>query len=193
MVTSTSPPAPSAPSTLKKHSASTTQKAKQITEKNPQKRIFALFMDYKNLDDGLPGGTKRFSDFSWLINPILKQGIIVFRFVFIPDNYTNRAEIHQLSDKHTFLPILCTRKIQNAIMKNVDTVDAKMESTAIDYILHTDVTDIVIISGDADFQRLINFAVYNQKRVTVVSAARACSGRFLEMAEIGKIKLEIIE
>lgn len=168
-------------------------KQAELSPQTPQKRIFAIFMDYKNLDDGLSGGTRRFSDFAWLVNPILERGIIAFSFVFIPDNYTGRMEIHQLSDKHRFWPILCTRKVRNAIMKNVDTVDAKMEALGKDIIIHTDVTDLIIISGDADFQELINFAIYRQKRVTVVSAVIARSGRFLEMAKNGKIILENIK
>ncbi len=159
----------------------------------PPKRVFAIFMDYKNLDDGLSGGTRRFSDFSWLINPILERGIIAYAFVFIPDNYTGRMEIHQLSNKHRFWPILCTRQIRNAVMKNVDMVDAKMEALGKDMITHSHITDIIIISGDADFQELTNYAVYHQKRVTVVSAIGARSGRFLEMAENGKIELETIK
>ncbi|KKS26800.1 MAG: hypothetical protein A2736_00735 [Candidatus Yanofskybacteria bacterium RIFCSPHIGHO2_01_FULL_41_27] len=171
---------------------STLKRKPKIFKQPPQKRIFAVFMDYKNLDDGLPGGTRKFSDFSWLINPILEQGIIAFAYVFIPDNYAGRAEIYQLSDKHDFLPILCTRKTKNGIMKNGDTVDAKMEREAIKLIIHSDITDITIVSGDADFQGLINFAIHNQKRVTVVPAAKACSERFFEMAETGKIKLEVV-
>lgn len=167
-------------------------KTAKLKQKLSQKKVFAIFMDYKNLVSDLPNSAKRFSDFSWLINPILEQGIISFPFVFIPDNYTNRMEIHQLSNKHGFSPIVCTRQIHGAVMKNGDTVDAKMESLARDIILHTDVTDIVIISGDADFQGLVNFAIFNQKNVTIVSAARALSGRFFEMANTGNIKLEIV-
>lgn len=189
MVTSTSPPAPNTPSTLKKHSASTSQKTKQISGKNPQKRIFALFMDYKNLELNLSGGAKKFSDFSWLLNPILECGTIAYAFVFIPENYTNRIPIHQLSNKHSFFPILCTHQIEHAIMKNKDTVDATMESLAMSLIIHSDVTDILIISGDADFQKLANFAIFNQRKVTVISAATAVSGRFIEMHKNKQIEL----
>lgn len=189
MVTNTSPPAPNAPSTLKKHSASTTQKAKQTTEKIPQKRIFAIFMDYKNLELNLSGGAKKFSDFSWLLNPILECGTIAYAFIFIPENCANRMAIHQLSNKHSFFPILCTHRIEHAVMKDKDTVDATMESLAMSLIIHSDVTDILIISGDADFQKLANFAIFNQRKVTVLSAATALSGRFIEMHENKQIEL----
>ncbi|MEK7135043.1 MAG: NYN domain-containing protein, partial [Patescibacteria group bacterium] len=44
---------------------------------------------------------------------------------------------------------------------------------------HSDITDLVIVSGDADFQGLIEFARWQQKRVKVVSAHEAISGRIL--------------
>lgn len=159
----------------------------------PQKRIFVIFMDYRNLVSDLPNSAKKFSNLSWLIDPILKCGIISFAYVFIPDNCTKNIEIFQLGNKHGFWPILCTRRIEGAIMKDKDTVDARMDTKARSMIVHTDVTDIVIISGDADFQDLANFARYHQKKVTVISTARARSGRFLEMAEAGSIELKIIE
>lgn len=146
-------------------------------------------MDYRNLEKGLSNARERFRDFSWLIDPIIERGRIVFAFVFIPDNYVNRMEIHQLANKHSFAPILCTRQTDGVISKDKDTVDAKMESLACSLIAHTDITDIVIISGDADFQQLANFAKWNQKEVTVVSASQAVSGRFMEMAEQESISL----
>ncbi|MFH1672435.1 MAG: NYN domain-containing protein [Pseudomonadota bacterium] len=159
----------------------------QLVEK-PAK-TFAIFMDYRNLEKGLPNVKERFRDFSWLIDPIVARGRIVFAFVFIPDNYVNRMEIYQLANKHNFAPILCTRQTDGVISKDKDTVDAKMESLACSLIAHTDITNIVIISGDADFQQLANFARWNQKEVTIVSASQAVSGRFLEMAENGSVEL----
>ena len=154
-------------------------------------RTFAIFMDYRNLEMGLPDSFRRFRDFSWLVNPILAQGKIVFGFVFIPDNYGGRVPLHQLANKHSFTPILCTRRVSRLDTKDGDTVDAKMDSLARSLIEHTDITDIVIVSGDADFQDLANFARYHQKGVTVVSAAQAVSGRFLEMAKTGAIQLAL--
>ncbi len=164
-------------------------------------RTFALFMDYRNLEMGIPDSFRRFRDFSWLVNPILAHGKIVFAFVFIPDHYGGRVPLHQLANKHSFIPILCTRRISRIntqdgdatkdTTKDGDTVDAKMDALARSLIVHADVTDIVIISGDADFQDLINFARYHQKGVTVVSAAQATSGRLFEMAQAGAIQLAL--
>lgn len=163
----------------------------RLVDTKQQPRTFALFMDYRNLELGLPDSVRRFRDFSWLLNPILAQGKIVFAFVFIPDNYGARLPIHQLSNKHSFIPVLCTRKTADPAAKDRDGVDAKMDSLARSLIEHTDITDIVIVSGDADFQDLANFARYHQKGVTVVSAAQAISGRFLNMAEAGAIRLAL--
>lgn len=157
----------------------------------PAERTFAVFMDYKNLESNLKNADK-FRDFSWLLDPILEQGKIIFAFVFIPDHYFTRAPIQQLSNLHRFQVIACPRQIGGAITKDADTVDAKIDELAWPIIEHSNVTDLVIISGDADFKRLANLARWRQKNVIVISAARAVSGRFFEMEKAGIVQLELI-
>jgi len=78
--------------------------------KPPAERHFALFLDYVNLEQNMPY-KDRFRDFSWLTDPILKMGKILFAFVFIPEHYSTRAPIMLLSNKHRFHVILCPRQI----------------------------------------------------------------------------------
>jgi hypothetical protein len=157
----------------------------------PAERTFAIFMDYKNLEDNLKNAD-RFRNFSWLLDPILAQGKIIFAFVFIPDHYFTRAPIQQLSNLHRFQVIACPRQIGGAITKDADTVDAKIDELAWPIVEHTDVSDLIIISGDADFKRLANLARWRRKKVTVISAPKAVSGRFFEMEKAGTVHLQLI-
>lgn len=155
-----------------------------------EKRRFVILIDYKNLEDGIKDPTERFKDFSWLLDPILKKGIIEFAFVFIPEQLSGRPAIMQLFHKHGFSPILCPRQIEGVITKDKDTVDSRMIDIGMSFIEHSDITDLVIVSGDADFQRLVTFALWRQKSVRIVSAERALSKTLLDMEGQGQ-KLEI--
>ncbi len=161
-----------------------------IVKQNRERR-YAVFMDYLNLERNL--GTQRFDDFSWLIDPIRKEGIIIFGWVFIPQSYIGNPAIHQLSNIHSFDPILCTQQMQGVVTKDKDRVDAKMDSLARRLIDHSDITDIVIISGDADFQDLANYARWRNKEVKIISAKQAISSRFIKMAGVGAVKMELHE
>ncbi|MBI2063504.1 MAG: NYN domain-containing protein [Candidatus Yanofskybacteria bacterium] len=158
----------------------------------PQEKRFAVFMDYKNLEMNLPRSTDKFRNFSWLLDPILNQGKIIFAFVFIPDHYVSRAPIMQLTHKHHFHAIFCPRQINGVTTKDADTVDAQMQELAWALIQNSDITDVVIVTGDSDFQRLATHAKWQQKRVWVVSAEKAVSGRFLEMAQDGSLALQLV-
>ena len=157
-----------------------------------QEKRFAVFMDYKNLEMSLPRTTDKFRNFSWLLDPILKQGKIIFAFVFIPDHYVSRAPIMQLTHKHHFHAIFCPRQISGVTTKDADTVDAQMQELAWALIQNSNITDVIIVTGDGDFQRLATHAKWQQKQVLVVSAEKAVSGRFLEMAEDGSLTLRLV-
>lgn len=151
-----------------------------------EKRKFAVFIDYKNLEDSFANqgerlSVDRFRDFSWLIDPILEEGIIVFAFVFIPEQLSNRPAIMQLSYRHRFFPVICPRQIEGLITKDKDTVDTKMIALGKDLIEHSDCTDVVIVGGDGDFTELANFAIWRQKRVQVMSTPESLSKDFLEL------------
>ena len=159
----------------------------QANYSNPKK--FAIFFDYKNLEINLRD-KDRFNDFSWLMDPLLKEGKIIFAFVFIPDHYANRVPLIMLANKHRFQPILCPRELGKTTTKDKDTVDAKMEDLGKAILEHSDITDIIIVSGDSDFQELSVFAKWQQKSVKVISAASAVSPRFLEMKNANQIDLK---
>lgn len=145
-----------------------------------QKR-FAILIDYANLELGIKDPVERLRDFSWLLDPILKDGKIVFAFVFLPEQMSSRQPIMQLFHRHGFSPILCPRQIDGAITKDKDTVDARMIDIGMALIEHSDITNLVVVSGDADFQRLVTFAVWGQKKVTVISAGQSLSRALEEM------------
>jgi len=147
------------------------------------KRTFAIFLDYVNLERGLPDRIENFRDFSWLLDPILEKGSILYGFCFIPEHYLARAPVMQLSHRHQFQIIVCPRQIEGVITKDEDTVDAKLIDLARTMIEHDDFTDLVIISGDADLLPLAETAKWHRKRVTVVSPKRALSGRFLDLGD----------
>jgi hypothetical protein len=162
------------------------------TSKAKRERSFLVFIDYENLRRGLNMGPterlKKLFNLSWLLDPILKKGKVLLVFVFVPEN----APLAQLS-RQGFFPIPCPRQFGGVVTKDKDTVDARMENLARVLIEHTDATDVLIISGDADFQPLVAFARFQQKRVTVASTREALSGRFLEMEKAGEIEVELID
>lgn len=166
---------------------------RSLTKKKEKKRTFAIFLDYKNLEDGLSDPIERFRNFSWLIDPILNKGTILYGFCFIPEHYFTRAPVMQLSHRHGFQIVVCPRQITGVVTKDADTVDYKMTELARTLIEHDDFTDLVIISGDADFVPLARQARWYGKRVTVVSAALATSGRFLDIQVKGKIEVKFAD
>lgn len=162
-------------------------------KKRESERTFAIFMDYKNLEDNLPNSFEKLRDFSWLLDPILKVGKIIFAFVFIPDHYLTKAPVQQLANKHQFSVIACPRQVSGIVTKNADTVDTIMSNLAKGLVEHSDITDIVVISGDADFKQLVNFAIWQQKKVKVISATDAISGHYLRIEDRDKLTVDLVD
>lgn len=161
---------------------------------SPTNKKFAIFLDFVNLEKNMPKSSDKFRDFSWLLNPILEKGKLIFAFVFIPDHYVSRTPIMQLTHKHRFHTLVCPRQILTggSTIKDADTVDAQMHDLGYAIIDNSEITDLLIVSGDADFQRLATHAIWQQKSVTVISASRALSGRFLEMAGDGSLSVQLV-
>ncbi len=136
---------------------------------------FAILMDFENLEKNID--RTKLHDFSWLLNPILEQGKISCAYVFIPDHYGSNPPVRTLSNIHRFFCVFCPKK--SGILKDADSVDNRMDELGRFLVEHSDITDLVVVSGDADFQGLIEFARWKQKRVKVVSAHEAISGRIL--------------
>ena len=156
-----------------------------------ENRRFVVLIDYKNLEDSIKNPGDRFRNFSWLLDPILEQGILIFGFVFIPEHYSARPAINQLSSRHRFSPILCPRQFDGIISKDADTVDARMNALGKDLIEHSDCTDLVIISGDRDFQELANFAIWRKKKIHVFSTPEALSNAFRQI-EGSRLEVHLI-
>jgi len=151
---------------------------------------FAILVDYKNLEDNfkIPGSAvnpevlKDF--FLGLEDELLQHGEILFPFVFIPDNYYGIAPITQLSNSFQYFPIPCPRRKVDAVPypKEADSVDAKMCDLGRKLIYGSLITDLVIISGDADFLPLVMEAKRYQKTVHVLSTPEALSGKFVDIS-----------
>ncbi len=147
-------------------------------------RRFAILMDFENLEKNIDRAKLR--DFSWLLNPILEQGKIFCACVFIPDHYGSNPPVWVLSNIHRFFCVFCPKR--SGTMKDADSVDNRMDEFGRFLVEHSDITDLVIVSGDADFQGLIEFARWQQKRVKVVSAHEAISGRIL----LGNTEVQLV-
>lgn len=146
----------------------------------PPERRFAVFIDIKNLEDGISNAAERFKDFSWLLDPILKEGKIAFAFVFAPEHKAMLTPVMQLSYLHGFYVVICPRQVGAMAVKDADSVDEKMKDLARTIIDRSDVTDIVIVSGDADFHPLALYAKRQRKNVIIKSAASALSSRYAD-------------
>ena len=141
-----------------------------------QQRKFAILIDYENLKMNVH--PTKLLDFSWLFDPILSQGKIVGGYVFFPEHYGTNMPIKTLSNIHRLFCVACPKDIKNnGVVKDKDIVDSRMDELGRFLVEHSDITDLVVVSGDADFQGLIQFAHWQQKTVKVVSAKSALSSR----------------
>lgn len=152
-------------------------------------RKFAVFIDYKNISDGLKKSNRKLSSFYPLLKSILEEGKIIFGFVFVPYHFIGQIPVMELSYKYHFQVVVCPRQIEGGITKDADSVDANMDFLARKLIEHSDLTDVAIFSGDADFHDLANFAFCQQKRVSVIATRESISGRFLQMAKEEVVKV----
>jgi uncharacterized LabA/DUF88 family protein len=149
-----------------------------------REKIFAVFIDYLNIERGITNQIERrerMRDFGWLINPILEKGKIAFIYIFVPDATVPEFSPIFVGGKQRIPIVVCPRRVVGGVMKDADTVDQFLMEMATSHIYHSDISDIVIVSGDADFSPVIRRALMNRKRVTVVSTAQALSGRFREI------------
>lgn len=144
-----------------------------------QEKRFLILIDWENLRRHV--NSKKLLDFSWLFDPILREGEIEGVFVFIPDHLIHSAPLRTLSHNYRFLCLtaLCPPKSENGVAKEKDTVDARLVKFGEFLARHRDITDIVIVCGDWDSQDLRQSAVWRRKKVKIVSSAEAISGNYL--------------
>lgn len=142
-----------------------------------QEKRFAILIDYENLKKHV--NTAKLLDFSWLFDPILAKGKIVGGYVFFPEHYGNNMPVKTLSNIHRLFCVVCPKNLDSdGAFKDRDIVDSRMDELGRFLVEHSDITDLVIVSGDADFQGLVQFARWQQKEVKLVSTADAISSRF---------------
>lgn len=157
-------------------------------------KSYAIFVDYRNLLLSLVGEQKKLKDLQFLESIVLKQGKgqVLFAFVFIPHHEISRAPVQQISNIFRYDVVVCPQQVEGGVIKDADTVDAHMERLARRLIERSDVTDIVIVSGDADFYGLVVDARRAGKNVTVVSGIMALSSRFRELEGLEGITIKEI-
>ncbi len=154
------------------------QKKRRKTAKKTLARKFAILIDYENLVKSV--SPTRLMDFSWLLDPIIKAGEIIFAAAFIPEFYGTAPPVKTLSNIHRFFPVFCPKKSGSMEKdKDIDSVDVRMDEFGRFLADHSDITDLVIVSGDGDFHGLAVFAGWRGKKVKIVSTHEAISGRFL--------------
>lgn len=150
-------------------------------EADQEERI-AVFIDYKNIEPAVVGGSvdTNLEFLTFLEKKVLAIGRIIFPFIFIPEHYLSRAPVRRLIQNYGFLPIICIRKVEGVIQKDADTVDEMMKELTWKLIDHSDITQVIIMTGDRDFQSLSIFARQQGKKVTVFSTKEALSASFLQ-------------
>lgn len=139
-----------------------------------KKRTFIVLMDGDNLFQGLEGNFDKLTDFSWLLDPIAERGNLQLKFVFFVQLHYPPVEI--LSKSHCFFPIVCLGEQDGKLPKQMDNADALMTELGSILVAHHDFTDLVIVSGDRDFNRLATKAKDYRKNVLIISARDALSG-----------------
>jgi len=163
-------------------------------EKQSKGRDYAILVDYRNLRLSLTEDQTKLKDLHFVKELILKRGggVISFCFVFVPHHEMARVPVQQISNIYNYDIVSCPQTVGRGTVKDSDTVDAHLERMARRLIQKTSVTDIVIISGDADFYRLADEAWCSGKRVLVVAGKEALSVRFKELEGLTGITIEEI-
>lgn len=165
-------------------------------------RKFVILMDYENFEKNreIPD---ELIDISWLTNAIFEEnGQIEKIFVFLPEHLRAYPPIISLSNIHRAFPIICPKDNKKYIgeraedigVKDTDTVDARMDELGTWLIDHCpDVTDVVLITGDKGFQKLLKHAEYRGKKVWLVSAVDALAMRFSLQRFNTNLKFVLVE
>lgn len=155
-----------------------------------EKKKFIILLDYENVWTaplGAGKGRNKLQDLSWLIEPILAEGEILFSMAFVSDNLVGTVpmELHDAG----FVVVGTPPKLDGMVWKHTDSADQIMLRTGKNLVQHCNVTDVVIVSGDADFTDLINFARFKGCRVKVVAYQKSLSRRLQRPG----VKIEYIE
>lgn len=145
------------------------------------RRRFAILLDYRNLRYSLQEERDVLRELKELEKYILTLGTIEFAYAYVPHHEINIVPIQQLHHTLQYKVVACPIRVSQGVIKDADTVDATLDREARALIERTDITDIVIISGDADFFALTVFAERKQKKVMVVSGILALSHRYREL------------
>lgn len=162
------------------------EKEEKKEEVKAPERKFVILVDYENLEKGLKGQPEKLNNFSWLIDPILEEGVIVMAVAFFPD--IGYPPIGILGKRYNFFCVVCPVELGDRRSKHVDDVDHRMEAFGMKLLSGGfGFTDLIIVAGDWDFKALGLEAKYATKRVVIISARDALSGGLKKLFEVKEI------
>lgn len=162
---------------------------RKYQERRKQRRFY-IFLDYSNFLGALESEEQFFEELKSLENEIVKVGTIEFASAYIPSNRFNEAPIMFLSNVLDYEIIGCSLQTSGGVLKNADTVDMKMERKIWAMMFNSNVTDFVIITGDADFQPGTVWIGRHQKKVLILSGKRALSTRYRQLEGLDNITIK---
>jgi uncharacterized LabA/DUF88 family protein len=168
-----------------------------MEEERSSNRKFAVLIDFENFRKGIDH-PEEVLDFSWLTFDIHEvAGKVVIGVVFFPAYLERDVNLGTIIDIQGYLPVRCLRGITQTrgtrtTIKQIDTVDNIMLAFGRFILENTDVTDIVIVSGDYDFQVLVSEIKNRGRKVHIYSAGRALSGGF-RLQERSGVSVSVID
>lgn len=143
------------------------------------KRRFAVFIDYLNLRKSIR--TPNDLDLDTFIDSIIAKGRLQWMYVFIPEHVLGSVPMRTLVSRYQAWPVVCPQDMDTSrILKDKDTVDFQMNRLIQSIVEHTDITDIIIVSGDADFYPVARWTHQQGIRVHIISGKPALSKMFSE-------------
>lgn len=183
---------PSILTNLKESEETTAEKGDSPPGEPKQKRRrFYIFLDYSNFLGSLESEERLFEELKSLENEILRVGTIEFADAYIPHHRFNEAPVLYLSNVLDYTLIGCSLQTPGGVLKRADTVDAKMERKIWAMMYNADeISDFVIISGDADFEPGTIWVSRHQKKVLVLSGKRNLSARYRQLEGLNNISVK---
>lgn len=144
-----------------------------------ERRRFLILLDYENVFiSPLGKGRDKLRDLSWIIEPVLAEGEITFAMAFVPDNIIGTVPMELYYSGFLVISTPPKTEGEELAWKYTDSADQIMTRTGKSLIQHSHITDVVIVSGDADFNDLVNFARFKGCHVKVVAYESSLSKRF---------------
>ena len=137
---------------------------------NHKKGRLVVLIDYENIARSLIE-KGMILDIKELRNFLKKMGEVLFAFIFVPDHYVYSLpeDLNNLG----YQIVLCQKL--KGFDRDKDMVDAQINLIGSVFCQFSEITDIVIVSNDADMVRLAGMAELRGKRVHVFGTEKISS------------------